>query len=241
MTAQPVRDELIGLQDQKLRFLRANSIFAALPPASQSQLCEAADIERFDRLVRIPVSRHEFLLVGRGLVIQETRFREHSLVTTMAGPGETVLLHEAMVDASIEASLLSMTSNTAVMFIKAAALIDSLERCGQAALALARTAGDAQAKLTTRLLHAAFAQAPARIAFMIFDLEDRFGDIREDGTSFIPIQLRRGDLAMMAGITVETLIRIAGKWKKDGLMSFTDDGIEIYKRDDLLAVTKEVA
>ena len=61
----------------------------------------------------------------------------------------------------------------------------------------------------------------ARLAATLLRLADREGARGKDGIA-LPFHLTRQSLADMSGTTVETAIRVLGRWLKEGLLA--DDG-----------------
>ncbi len=96
-------------------------------------------------------------------------------------------------------------------------------------LALARRDGELAVKLIRFLSHElgrnmeqvdtlAFKSARQRVAGVLADLGERFGR-KTAGGLLIDLKLKREELAEMAGVTVETLIRQVGALRDQGLLS----------------------
>ena len=81
---------------------------------------------------------------------------------------------------------------------------------------------------------------PRRIAMFILDLDERFGDEREDGSHAIPLALPRGRIASYVDARVETVIRCLSAWRRKGLLISESDAMVIPSPEALRsAVTDE--
>lgn len=73
----------------------------------------------------------------------------------------------------------------------------------------------------------------ARLATLLLNLYDRFGDDLEDETKIIPLVLSRQELADLVSTTFETAIRVMTRWEREGVVDTTSNGFVIRKREQL--------
>ncbi|MGE5787996.1 MAG: Crp/Fnr family transcriptional regulator [Myxococcales bacterium] len=73
----------------------------------------------------------------------------------------------------------------------------------------------------------------ARLATLLLNLYDRFGDDLEDETKIIPLVLSRQELADLVSTTFETAIRVMTRWEREGVVDTTCNGFVIRKREQL--------
>jgi len=78
----------------------------------------------------------------------------------------------------------------------------------------------------------AFASARERIAGLLLELADRYGEKTQEG-SRIAIQLKREEIAQMAALTVETAVRILRSFQSDQLIRMNGREITILRSDRL--------
>lgn len=71
---------------------------------------------------------------------------------------------------------------------------------------------------------------PQRLATLLLQLADRFGDTGDDGVVRIPVALSRGALARLVSARVETVIRTASEWQKRSLMGSDGGGFRTLRR-----------
>lgn len=76
-----------------------------------------------------------------------------------------------------------------------------------------------------------------RVAATLMRLADREGKLSRAGVE-LPYHLTRQSLADMAGTTVETAIRVVGRWVKDGLVADDKGRLVLRKLDALRAMTQ---
>lgn len=67
----------------------------------------------------------------------------------------------------------------------------------------------------------------ARLATLLVQLEERFGDEFDDGTMKVPVALSRQELADLVSTSFETAIRAMTKWEREGIVETTQHGFEI--------------
>jgi CRP-like cAMP-binding protein len=64
----------------------------------------------------------------------------------------------------------------------------------------------------------------SRLATLLLDLAERFGDEIEDGSTLVPIALSRQELANLVSTSQETAIRVMSRWQKGGVLETRPDG-----------------
>lgn len=74
---------------------------------------------------------------------------------------------------------------------------------------------------------------PRRLAALLLHLAERFGDEDDDGVVHIPVSLTRARLAQLVAARVETVIRTASKWQKEGWLRSTADGFDLLDPEAL--------
>ncbi len=81
----------------------------------------------------------------------------------------------------------------------------------------------------------AFTPAKERLARLLIQLSDRFGEPLPEGTRIV-LKLRREDLAQMAAVTVETVVRLLQDFQANGLISLNGRELTIVQGDRLSKV-----
>lgn len=73
----------------------------------------------------------------------------------------------------------------------------------------------------------------ARLATLLLNLYERFGDDLEDDTRLIPVALTRQELADLVSTSFETAIRVMTRWEREGVVDTMPNGFVIKKTDHL--------
>lgn len=176
-----------------------------------------------------------FCVVARGLVLVTRPGRAvRHVAVELAGPVESVGDVDAMEGRGYGSTAIAVTRDAAVLRVPRDAMLGALSGSGAASLAFA--AGlSARVSGAQRRLAVFTEEIEARLATVVVELCDRFGDEMEDGTLFIPIQLSRSDVASMAGTTPESVTRVLSRWTREGLFAATEDGMQLL---DAAALTR---
>jgi CRP-like cAMP-binding protein len=80
----------------------------------------------------------------------------------------------------------------------------------------------------------------ARLASLLLDLAERFGDELDDDTVVIPLALSRQDLANLVSTTFETTVRVMSRWQKAGWVQTTEDGFVLRNVEALAQAARSV-
>jgi CRP-like cAMP-binding protein len=97
-------------------------------------------------------------------------------------------------------------------------------------------AGSVQQKLTTltaKIDVLSAGSVEARLATLLVQLEERFGDEFDDGTIGVPVSLSRQELADLVSTSFETAIRAMTRWEREGVVETTPTGFTIRNRAEL--------
>ncbi len=78
----------------------------------------------------------------------------------------------------------------------------------------------------------AFTSARERLACLLLELGERFGEQTSEGTRIL-LKLKREDLAQMAAVTVETVVRLLKDFQESGLVCMQGRELTILKTDRL--------
>jgi CRP-like cAMP-binding protein len=82
-----------------------------------------------------------------------------------------------------------------------------------------------------------FKTARERLAGLLLELGERFGEKTGDKVN-VGIALKREEVAEMAGVTVETAIRLLGSFREEGLVSIDRRAITLLNTERLSRIAK---
>ncbi len=214
---------------QIARIIHQHRALGALPEKSRAQIVSTASLSRFKQRGDVVIPRGLFMIVGFGLMKTTITVEKADFIAGLAGPGESVGLFDSMkaiteVPNAVPNRLARhsvVTDSATIVFVRATAVLGELAAGTDnvAVLAFALACGWQESYMRERLITTTFGSSEARVATMLVDLVDHYGDQREDGTWFIPFHFTRAELAALCGVTQETLIRKLSAWSKDGLVT----------------------
>jgi CRP-like cAMP-binding protein len=103
----------------------------------------------------------------------------------------------------------------------------------QLGLSLARSVQQKLNTLMAKIDVLSAGSVEARLATLLVQLEERFGDEFDDGTVRVPVTLARQELAELVSTSFETAIRAMTKWEREGIVETTPHGFTIRNRGAL--------
>jgi CRP-like cAMP-binding protein len=205
-------------------------------------LAERSTFARYTRGERVWMRgspAEQFCLVTRG-VLELRRAAPQCDPTLIAlfGPGEIPAVPVTLERKRTIADAFATTDALELLRVPAEPILERLPRD----LALA---GAMQRLLLhhARLLHAKIdvltaGTVPRRLAVFLLDLAERFGDEREDGSTVIPLDLSRAQIASYVDARVETVIRCFSAWRREGLLVIEPDATVIPSTSALLTAVQ---
>lgn len=238
-------------QPASLRMPRAASVvqalvsrvspFSAASPEARAAFAAASrriDLRAGELAFRAEQSPRGFMLVSRGIVKFVRSRCGRSTIPELFGPGEAMGHVFAIRDMPYPVDAVALTPTAEVVEIPRGEVMARAQREPAFALALA----DACAVRAVRMLDAyailAAGGTEARLAAMLLDLIERFGDIDEEGLVRVPVSLSRAELAACISTTTETVIRSMSRWARERFVETTQDGFVVHDLDRLRSVAE---
>jgi len=174
-------------------------------------------------------------LVCRGKVKLAKRTRGgHSQILKLLGPGE-ILGEKTMFDRECYTCYAKTLEDSLLAFIPREEFLAFLRRHPEVALRLLERLSRESKVFGDRLVEITSRSARERVARALLELAQAFGHDTGEGWD-IGVELPRGELAEMAGVSTETAIRILSEFKEKGLVALPGRRILLRKRDELRAL-----
>ncbi len=174
-------------------------------------------------------------LVCRGKVKLAKRTRGgHSQILKLLGPGE-ILGEKTMFDRECYTCYAKTLEDSLLAFIPREEFLAFLRRHPEVALRLLERLSRESKVFGDRLVEITSRSARERVARALLELAHAFGHDTGEGWD-IGVELPRGELAEMAGVSTETAIRILSEFKEKGLVALPGRRILLRKRDELRAL-----
>ena len=205
-------------------FLRSNPVFAGIP-AREIESVAAVVVEEPHRardyvFMEGDASRWFYLVrLGHVKIVRHSKTGK-DVVLELLGPGE-IFGGVAVIERRPYPASAQATEATVVLKIPAEPVIALAERHPGFIKEMALMIGRRLRAAHDSVKSLAVDPVEARLAATLLRLADREGARGKDGIA-LPFHLTRQSLADMSGTTVETAIRVLGRWLKEGLLA--DDG-----------------
>jgi len=103
----------------------------------------------------------------------------------------------------------------------------------QLGLSLARSVQQKLNTLMAKIDVLSAGSVEARLATLLVQLDERFGDEFDDGTTLVSVVLSRQELADLVATSFETAIRAMTKWEREGVVATKQSGFSIMNRAEL--------
>ncbi|MBN8616766.1 MAG: Crp/Fnr family transcriptional regulator [Deltaproteobacteria bacterium] len=234
-----------GPRASMLAVLRGMALLRGMSDAGLEELARVShrrELERGAALFRAGEATLEVTIITSGLVKVVRYLPDGSeVILGLFGPREAVGLVAVLQQRPYPATALALTHQVAVLCIRSAEVLRAMSREPSLALALNGALLSQSQVLRAKIDVMSAGSVAQRLASLLGSLAERFGDELEDGTTFLPVSLSRGELSSLVGARVETTIRVLSTWRKQGLVETTREGFSIRDVARLNAVRDGVA
>jgi len=216
---------------ERVQALKSNPVFAGLPAREIEVLAAAAreDACRARDYVFMEGDAADWLCIvksGRVRIVRHSRAGK-DVVLELLGPGE-IFGGVAVIEKRPYPAAAQAMEASVILKIPAQALSDVSERHPSVIRELALMIGRRLRTAHDSMKSLAVDPVEARLAAALLRLAERDGARTKAGLS-LPFHLTRQSLADMCGTTVETAIRVMGRWTRDGLV--VDEGARLVVAD----------
>lgn len=210
-------------------------IFEGLPePARQEliSLMRPMETESGSMIFREGMPAFGLYILCRGKVKLAKRTRAgHSQILKLLGPGE-LLGEKTMFDQETYTCYAKALEPSLLVFIPREEFLYFLRRHPDVALRLIERLCREAKVFGDRLVEISSRSAKERVARALVELAQAFGEETADGWD-IGVELPRGELAEMAGVSTETAIRVLSEFKERGSVALPGRRVVIVKRDEI--------
>jgi CRP/FNR family transcriptional regulator len=202
------------------RFLTQCAAFAGLPTREIEALARVALEERHRARSSVfmegdPARWFYLVKTGHVKIVRHSKTGK-DVVLELLGPGE-VFGGVAVIEKRAYPAAAEATESTVVVKIPADPMIALADRHPSFIREMARLIGRRLRAAHDSVTSLAVDPVEARLAAALVRLAEREGTRGKDGVT-LPFHLTRQSLADMTGTTVETTIRVIGRWLKEGLL-----------------------
>lgn len=179
-----------------------------------------------------------FMVVARG-IIKIVRSRcGRSAIPELFGPGEAVGVAFALREKPYPVDAVALTPTAEVIEVPRIDVVERAKHEPAFALALAEACAERAARMLDAYAILAAGGTEARLAALLVDLSERFGDVDDEGLLRVPVSLSRAELAACICTTTETVIRLMSRWAREHFVATTSDGFVVYDAERLRKVAE---
>jgi CRP/FNR family transcriptional regulator, nitrogen oxide reductase regulator len=215
----------------------------ALKGASELTLNGLVDVARSRTIERGGYLWHagdmpeSLTIIGAGLVkVVKPGPQGRRTICGLFGAPDTVGDAALLRGIAYPADAIVATSKANFIEIQRSTVLAAIEREPQLAMSCTQAVQNKLTALLDKIDVLSAGAVEARLATLLLNLYDRFGDDLEDETQLIPLALTRQELADLVSTTFETAIRIMTRWEREGTVDTTAHGFLIKNRAQLEAL-----
>jgi len=200
-----------------------NAFWRDLTESEQGELCSIGAVRSYeigDQLFQQGAASDHVLIVLAGWVkVTALRADGHEVLLAIRGPSDTLGESGWLNQRPRSASGVALSSVRALV-VRADRFATFIDANTHAAQVLARAMTARMEEADRRMESQISAPGPARLAALLADLADQFGEtIGPGGPITLPLPLTQWELAQMIGNTRETVARALTAWRRNGIIT----------------------
>ena len=177
-----------------------------------------------------------YLLCAGKVKLTRSSTRGRRQIVRILGPGELIEKH-VFGDNALHEVTCETLEPSQVSVIDKERYLAVIHRNPQLAIKLIRLLSNEVGVNMDHLDRFTFKTARERLAGLLLDLGDRFGKESDDHVR-VGLTLKREEVAEMAGITVETAIRLLGVFRDEGVLTIDGRTITLLNPDRLSRIAE---
>jgi CRP/FNR family transcriptional regulator len=179
--------------------------------------------------------RHLTLLRSGLIKIVRAAARGRSTICGLFGPPDTVGDLALIKGIAYPADAIVATETASVVEVPAALVVEAMAKSPKLCTSLACEVHTKLSSLHDKIDVLSAGAVEARLATLLIQLYQRFGDETDDGVSFIPVTLSRRELSDLVSTSFETGIRVMTRWEREGIVATESTGFVIHDMPALSA------
>ena len=194
----------------------------------------AKNLVRDEVLWRTGAPTTHFSIIVRGLLkIVRPLANGREAIMGLFGPRESIGDAALIQGNAYPASAVVCSETAIVARIPREVVLAEMERWPGLGISMNRAIAERVQSLQAKVQILSAGGVDARLATLLLDLGERFGDQFEDDRIVIPLQLSRQELANLVSTTLETTIRVMSRWQKAGWVETNAEGFVLCNPEAL--------
>lgn len=179
-----------------------------------------------------------YILCSGRVKLSRLTARGHRRLVALVDPGSLIEKHTFQ-DGAIHEVTCEALEPSQVCIVDRVRYLDLLGKKGELAVKVIKLLSREMGGVLEEADQLAFASARERMAHLLLELGERYGEPTPDGTC-IAIKLKREELAQMAAITVETAVRILHAFQDHELIHMEGRDITILNQERLAKAARRL-
>lgn len=221
------------------RLLEKSGALEGIEPELLQRMADAASLRTLGRgqyLWRAGDTPRCLTLLRSGLIkVIRPAPRGRSSICGLFGPPETLGDLALIKGVAYPADAVVATESAGVVEVPRDLVLECMTQSPRFCTSIACSMHTKLAALHEKIDVLAAGAVEARMATLLLQLYDRFGDETDDGLSFIPVALSRRELADLVSTSFETAIRVMTRWEREGVVATETSGFVIQQMPALEA------
>ena len=222
--------------------LRACRLFRGVDPSLVAELARASTRVRASRgehLWRAGAQPSHFTVIASGLV-RISRVSPEGTETILAffGPRESIGDVAVLSGRPYPADAVVLSDGAEVICVDAEVIRRASAESGALLASMNASLIEHTQALQEKISILTAGTIDKRLSTLLLYLATRFGDEADDGTTLVPIQLSRSEVARVIGATIETTSRTFSRFQREGLVETTSDGFVLRDAAALERLTR---
>ncbi len=233
----------VGFMDIANALKRARPFAQAPEEAIEAMVPHAVarTLSRDDALWQTGAPTTHFSVIYSGLLkVVRSLPNGREAIMGLFGPRESVGDIAVIQGKAMPASAIVCSATAVVIRIPREVVLEQMHKWPGLTISMNSAIADRVQALQTKVQILSAGGVEARLASLLLDLADRFGDEFEDDTVVIPLALSRQELANLISTTFETTIRVMSRWQKSGWVETRSDGFVLKDLEALRETARTV-
>lgn len=178
-----------------------------------------------------------YLLCAGKVKLTRSSARGQRQIVRILDSGELIEKH-AFREGALHEVTCETLERSQVCLVDRTAYLSFLEKKGALAVKVIQLLSREVGIALDQLDQFTFKSARERLAALLLDLASRYGTTETDGMR-LGIRLKREELAELAGVTVETVVRLLSAFQEESLLKLNGKDIHILNRDRLSKIARQ--
>ena len=219
--------------------LRKIPLLANIPPQKLEELIPQVELREIPRrqVIYLPGDPGEQVFFINGGRVKTSKVTRDGKELTLAYRGAGQIFGElAVIDGAPREEMAEAMKNAIITELPVEILRELLLADAKLCFTFMCEVGKRRKQLETKLEHLVFKDVQAKLAALLLELADEYGQETEDGVQ-IGLKITHQEMANLIGSTRETISLTLAQFKKKGVLNMNGRTVVLLDQEGLMAVT----